>query len=125
MSMVTTLVSLSQFFRTLAVRMRNKAVRAIEDRIDVIQDRQVKLEESRSALMVDCHSSHYKKVESLKAWRKAELARIEKEFETKAGKETARFQEQKRTIAVMSQAKSDELKRELVMLRTELDNLTK
>ncbi|UZN24250.1 hypothetical protein [Klebsiella phage pKP-M186-2.1] len=30
MSMVTTLVSLSQFFRTLAVRMRNKAVRAIE-----------------------------------------------------------------------------------------------
>ena len=58
MSMVTTLVSLSQFFSTLAVRMRNKAVRAIEDRIDVIQDRQVKLEESRSALMVDCHSSH-------------------------------------------------------------------
>lgn len=125
MSMVTALVSLSQFFRTLAVRMRNKAVRAIEDRIDVIQDRQVKLEERRSALMVDCHSSHYKKVEALNAWREAELARIEKEFEDKAGKENARFQEQKHTIAVISQAKSDELKRELVVLRTELDALTK
>lgn len=125
MSMVTTLVALSQFFRTMTVRMRDKGVRAIEDRIDVIQGRQFKLEERRSSLMVDCHSSHYKKVEALKAWREAELARIEKEFETKAGKENARFQEQKRTIAVMSQAKSDELKRELVRLRTELDNLTK
>lgn len=96
MSMVTTLVSLSQFFRTLAVRMRNKAVRAIEDRIDVIQDRQVKLEERRSALMVDCHYQA--------TTRRSRLSRLGEKLNSLASRKSLRLRQAKRMLASKSRS---------------------
>ncbi|WXX03171.1 polysaccharide chain length determinant protein [Salmonella phage vB_SalP_SE29] len=114
MSMVTILVSLSQYLRNLSVRMKNKAVTAIKDRMAVVVEQQVEVEEHRYNLMIDCHNRFY-----------AEEARLKAEFEAKMEKLKADFQENKRTIALTSQAASNELKRELAMLGAELDNLTK
>lgn len=53
MSMVTILVAMSQYLRSLSVRMKNKAIKAIKDRIAAVEAEQVELEESRSNRMVD------------------------------------------------------------------------
>ena len=114
MSMVTTLVALSQLFRTLAVRVRNKAINAIKDRIAVVEDQQVAVEEKRSENMIAAHNSYY-----------AAKAKLDEEYQAKLAKIEAELAETKRTIAMVAQGASNELKRELVMLNRELDNLTK
>lgn len=114
MSMVTTLVALSQFFRTLDVRVRNKAINAIKDRIAVVEDQQVAVEEKRSENMITAHNSYY-----------AAKAKLDEEYQAKLAKIEAELAETKRTIAMVAQGASNELKRELVMLNRELENLTK
>lgn len=114
MSMVTTLVALSQFFRTPAVRVRNKAINAIKDRIAVVEDQQVAVEGKRSEDMIAAHNSYY-----------AAKAKLDEEYQVKLAKIEAELAETKRTIAMVAQGASNELKRELVMLNRELDNLTK
>lgn len=114
MSMVTILVSLSQYFRTLANRMRNKAIDAIKGRIAMVEAEQVELEQHRSESMIECHNNFY-----------AAEAKLKAEYEAKLSKLKSEFNEHKRTIALTTQAASNELKRELAMLGAELDNLTK
>ena len=114
MSMVTTLVSLSQFFRNLSTRIRNKAIDAIKDRIAVVEDQQVAVEEKRSENMIATHNSYY-----------AAKAKLDEDYQAKLAKIEAELAETKRTIAMVAQGASNELKRELVMLNRELDNLTK
>lgn len=114
MSLVTTVVYLSQAMRHLATRMQAKAVKAIGVRIEKVIGEQVKIEARRSELRVDCHNRFYK-----------EEAELTAKFEKKMAKLKADFIANKGVIAVTSQAASDELKRELAMLGRELDHLTK
>lgn len=125
MSMVTTLVSLSQFFRSMAIRMRNKAIKAIKERIAVVEAQQVEVEEHRSKLMIDCHNRYYAARNANNAEYQKALADLESRFTQKLNRIDSDFAENKRTIALTSQAASNELKRELAMLGAELDNLTK
>lgn len=122
MSMVTTLVALSQFFRNLSTRIRNKAINAIKDRIAVVEDQQVAVEEKRSENMIAAHNSYY----AAKAKLDEEYqAKLDEEYQAKLAKMEAELAATKRTIAMVAQGASNELKRELVMLSMELDNLTK
>lgn len=125
MSMVTTLVSLSQFFRSMAIRVRNKAIKAIKERIAVVEAQQVEVEEHRSKLMIDCHNRYYAARKANNAEYQKALADLESRFTQKLNKIDSDFAESKRIIALTSQAASNELKRELAMLGAELDNLTK
>ncbi|AIT13689.1 polysaccharide chain length determinant protein [Salmonella phage BP12B] len=125
MSMVTILVAMSQYLRSLSVRMKNKAIKAIKDRIAAVEAEQVELEESRSNRMVDCHKRYYASYEDLRARHAKEVAELLERHETEQLNLKADFEDNKRTIALTSQAASNELKRELAMLGTELDNLTK
>nr|DAP74254.1 MAG TPA: hypothetical protein [Caudoviricetes sp.] len=125
MSMVTILVSLSQYLRNLSIRMKNKAIAAIKERIAVVEAEQVELEEHRSERMVDCHKRYYASYEDLRARHAKDVAEMLERHETEQRNLKADFEENKRTIALTSQAASNELKRELVMLSAELDNLTK
>lgn len=125
MSVVTILVSLSQAFRVLANKMRNKAIIAIKDRIAKVEDEQVELEEHRSKLMIQTHNTYYEgKAAATTAYNEA-LARIQADFEAKLDKLDKEFQENKRTVALVSKGASVELQSELAMLRSELDALTK
>ncbi|QZQ75068.1 hypothetical protein [Salmonella phage vB_SenAt-pSL2] len=125
MSMVTILVAMSQYLRSLSVRMKNKAIKAIKDRIAAVEAEQVELEESRSNRMVDCHKRYYASYEDLRARHAKEVAELLQRHETEQLNLKADFEDNKRTIALTSEAASNELKRELAMLGTELDNLTK
>ncbi|UUJ74843.1 hypothetical protein GRNsp03_190 [Salmonella phage GRNsp03] len=125
MSMVTSLVAMSQYPRSLSVRMKNKAIKAIKDRIAAVEAEQVELEENRSNRMADCHKRYYASYEDLRARHAKEVAELLERHETEQLNLKADFEDNKRTIALTSQAASNELKRELAMLGTELDNLTK
>ncbi len=125
MSVVSTVVFLSQSLRVMANRMHSKAIRAIEKRIKQVEAEQVKCEVHRSNLMVNCHNKHYAANAEITSDYNAALKKLQDKFHARMDKESASFNENKRTIALTSQAASNELKRELAMLGSELDHLTK
>lgn len=125
MSVVSTLVFLSQSIRRLSVRMQSKAIAAIEKRIKQVEGEQVKCEAHRSKLMVDCHQKFYAEEIAINTAHGEAIAAINAKFEAKKERLLKSHTENKRTIALTSQAASNELKRELAMLGSELDQLTK
>lgn len=125
MSLVTAVVYASQYLRALANRIHNKAIDVLESRIKRVQDAQVECEAQRSKLMVACHNRHYDRVAEITTEYNKALAKITQRFNAKQDKESEAFEQSKRAIAVTSQAASDDLKRELTALRSELDHLTK
>lgn len=125
MSIVSILVFVSQAARRLAVKAKNKAVTAVSNRIEKVSAEQVKLEEHRSKLMVACHSKHYEAQGKLIAEYNKALAKLEAKLKVDMDKEDKSFAENKAVIALTSQAASNQLKAELVALRSELDHLTK
>lgn len=125
MSIVSILVFMSQAARRLAIKAKNKAITAVSNRIEKIEAEQFKVEEHRSKLMVDCHNSFYSADEELEKERDAAIRAINAKFDAKQDKLAVTFNENKRTIALTHQAASNQLKGELVALRSELDHLTK
>lgn len=125
MSVVSTVVFLSQSLRVLANKMQAKAVRAITTRIAQVEKEQRLCEAHRSKLMIDCHNKFYADANELSRKKQAAIDAIVAKYNADAGKLSVRFEENKRTIALTSQAASNELKRELAMLGSELDHLTK
>lgn len=125
MSLVSTVVFLSQSVRTLAIRLQSKAIRAIERRIKQVESEQVKVEEHRSNLMVRTHKKYYEaKGQHMTEYNEA-LAKLESKFTQRLNKLDSAFADDKAVIALTHQAASNELKRELAMLGSELDHLTK
>ncbi|WP_438431055.1 hypothetical protein [Escherichia coli] len=125
MSMVTTLVFVAQYFRGLANKFKQKAIKHIEKRIAAIEDEQVQVEEHRSSQMVDLHNRLYKDRDEMRHRHAKEVEdMLNRHAEEQAKLETT-FHENKRSIALVHQAASDSLKKEIVMLEIELDNLTK
>lgn len=125
MSMVTTLVFVAQYFRGLANKFKQKAIKHIEERIAAIEDEQVQVEEHRSSQMVDLHNRLYKDRDEMRNRHAKEVEdMLNRHAEEQAKLETA-FHESKRSIALVHQSASDSLKKEIVMLEIELDNLTK
>lgn len=114
MSLINTYVCLSQFLRKLTNKVHNKLIERIKDRIACIEDEQVSVESRRSKQMIDCHNKYYADIAALEAKFKAERAKLDEGFNSK-----------KASIAIVSQAISDDLKRELASMKMELDNLTK
>lgn len=125
MSIVSTVVFLSQSLRVLANKMQAKAIKAIETRIKQVEKEQRQCEQHRSKLMVDCHNRHYAEMKDASDEYEKAVAAARLKLNTRQRKEIASFAENKRTIALTSQAASNELKRELAMLGSELDHLTK
>lgn len=125
MSMVTTLVSLSQFIRALSHKLRDKVIKAIELRIAKVECEQRKCEAHRSKQMVECHNEFYEMDEKLEAIRDRLIAKINRTIDAKQDKLASAFNERKAIIATSHQGASNQLKRELAMLGSELDNLTK
>ena len=125
MSMVTTLVFVAQYFRGLANKFKAKAIKAIESRIEAVQAEQVEVEEHRSSQMIDCHKRYYTSYEELRERHAKEVAELLERHEVEQRNIKADFEENKATIALVHQAASDSLKKEIVMLEIELDNLTK
>lgn len=125
MSVVTILVYLSQTLRALSIKIKNKTITAIKDRIAILRDEQVEVEAQRSKAMIDLHNKFYADDAKLSAERDAEIAAINAKFDALQDKLAAKFNEDKAVIATLSQAASNDLKRELAMLEIELDSLTK
>ncbi|HBM9312983.1 TPA: hypothetical protein L0114_004008 [Escherichia coli] len=67
MSMVTTLVFVAQYFRGLSNKFKQKAIFAIQERINKIEEEQVDVEEHRSSQMIDCHNRYYASRDDLNA----------------------------------------------------------
>lgn len=125
MSMVTTLVFVAQYFRGLANKFKQKAIFAIQERINKIEEEQVDVEEHRSSQMIDLHNRLYKDRDEMRHRHAKEVEdMLNRHAEEQAKLETT-FHEDKRSIALVHQAASDSLKKEIVMLEIELDNLTK
>lgn len=125
MSMVTTLVFVAQYFRGLANKFKAKAIKAIESRIEAVQAEQVKVEEHRSSQMIDCHNRYYASRDELNARQVKEVEDMLARHQQERDSLKAEFEENKASIALVNQAASDSLKKEIVMLEIELDNLTK
>lgn len=125
MSMVTTLVFVVQYFRGLANKFKTKAIKAIESRIEAVQAEQVKVEEHRSSQMIDCHNRYYVSRDDLNARQVKEVEDMMARHQQERDNLKADFEENKVSIALVHQAASDSLKKEIVMLEIELDNLTK
>lgn len=125
MSIVSILVFVSQAARRLAIKAKNKAITAVSNRIKKVEAEQVDIEKRRSDNMIKCHNAHYEAVDAWFKERDAAIAKVHARFDAKAEKEMKGFQETKRTIALTSQAASNQLKGELAALRSELDHLTK
>lgn len=125
MSIVSILVFVSQAARRLAIKAKNKAVTAVSNRIEKVEAEQVKLEGHRSKLMVACHDKHYARKGELTTEYNIALAKLQAKFDKDMGAEDKAFKENKAVIALTSQAASNQLKAELVALRSELDHLTK
>ncbi len=125
MSMVTTLVFVAQYFRGLANKFKAKAIKAIESRIEAVQAEQVEVEEHRSSQMIDCHNRYYASRDDLNARQVKEVEEMLARHQQERDNLKADFEENKAAIALVHQAASDSLKKEVVMLEIELDNLTK
>lgn len=125
MSMVTTLVFVAQYFRGLANKFKVKAIKAIESRIEAVQAEQVEVEEHRSSQMIDCHNRYYASRDDLNARQVKEVEEMMARHQQERDSLKADFEENKASIALVHQAASDNLKKEIVMLEIELDNLTK
>ena len=125
MSIVSTLVLLSQTVRRITIRIQNSMIVRIEKRLDAITKQQVELEEHRSELMIGCHNRYYADRDALNARQEEELKAMYLRHEQEMKNLKATFEENKATIALTHQAASDELKRERVMLDSELDYLTR
>lgn len=125
MSMVTTLVFVAQYFRGLANKFKPKAIKAIESHIEAVQAEQVKVEEHRSSQMIDCHNRYYASRDELNARQVKEVEDMLARHQQERDSLKAEFEENKASIALVNQAASDSLKKEIVMLEIELDNLTK
>lgn len=125
MSMVTTLVFVAQYFRGLANKFKAKAIKAIESRIEAVQAEQVEVEEHRSSQMIDCHNRYYASRDDLNARQVKEVEEMLARHQQERDNLKANFEENKASIALVHQAASDRLKKEIVMLEIELDNLTK
>lgn len=125
MSMVTTLVFVAQYFRGLANKFKNKAIEAIESRIEAVQAEQVEVEEHRSSQMIDCHNSYYSSRDDLYERQAKEVEEMIARHLQERDNLKADFEERKASIALVHQAASDRLKKEIVMLEMELDSLTK
>ncbi len=125
MSMVTTLVFVAQYFRGLANKFKAKAIKAIESRIETVQAEQVEVEEHRSSQMIDCHNRYYASRDDLNARQVKEVEEMLARHQQERDNLKADFEENKASIALVHQAASDSLKKEIVMLEIELDNLTK
>ncbi|AIM51243.1 polysaccharide chain length determinant protein [Lelliottia phage phD2B] len=125
MSVVSTVVFLSQSLRVMANRMHSKAINAMEKRIKQVEAEQVKCEAHRSKMMVNCHNKHYAAKAAATTKFNEEMAALKKKHFARIDKLDTAFEQNRRTIALTSQASSNELKRELAMLGSELDHLTK
>lgn len=125
MSMVTTLVFIAQYFRGLANKFKYKAIEAIEGRIEAVQAEQVEVEEHRSSQMIDCHNRYYASRDDLNARQVKEVEEMLARHQQDRDNLKDDFEERKASIALVHQAASDSLKKEIVMLEMELDNLTK
>lgn len=125
MSMVTTLVFVAQYFRGMANKFKSKAIKAIEARIEAVQAEQVKVEEHRSSQMIDCHNRYYASRDDLNARQVKEVEDMMARHQQERDSMKAEFEENKASIALVHQSASDSLKKEIVMLEIELDNLTK
>lgn len=125
MSIVSILVFMSQAARRLAIKAKNKAVTAIQNRIKKVEAEQVKVEEHRSDLMIKCHNSYYSEVEAASDEYEKAVAAARLKMNLRQRKAAEVFSENKSVIALTHQAASNQLKGELVALRSELDHLTK
>lgn len=125
MSMVTTMVFVAQYFRGLANKFKQKAIKHIEKRIAAIEDEQVQVEKHHSSQMVDLHNRLYKDRDEMRHHHAKEVEDMLNRHAEEQTKLETTFHENKRSIALVHQAASDSLKKEIVMLEIELDNLTK
>lgn len=125
MSVVTILVYLSQTLRAMSIKIKNKTIAAIKDRIAILRDEQVEVEAQRSKAMIDLHNKFYMALDEADKEMEAAIAKARAIRDEKVAATTTKFNEDKAVIATLSQAASNDLKRELAMLEIELDNLTK
>lgn len=116
---------MSQAARRLAIKVKNKAIIAVSNRIKKVEAEQVKVEDHRSDLMIKAHNSFYSEHEAILFAHHEAVAKLKAKTDKSLARLNESFAENKRTIALTHQAASNQLKAELVALRSELDHLTK
>lgn len=125
MSLVSTLVYLSQALRQLSNKVRNKAITAINERIKDVEMEQVSVEEQRSANMVELHNHFYSEQDKAVLAYEATVSKAAEDYDAAIAKANKDLAEHRKIIATSSASASNMLKSELVALRTELDHLTR
>ena len=117
MSLVSIMVSLSQYLLNASVKMQNKAIAAIRKRIKQVEVEQVACEKHRSKQMIDCHNKYYADVLVMDNELQEIIAKATAKRNAKYNARTNSFNENKRVIAVVHQAASNALKAESAMLK--------
>lgn len=125
MSIVSILVFVSQAARRLAIKAKNKAITAVSNRIKKVEAEQVNVEARRSDNMIKAHNSFYAEKDASHDEYDKAVAAARLKMNVRQRKAAELLAETQRTIALTSQAASNQLKGELVALRSELDHLTK
>ena len=123
MSLINTYVSISQFCRRLASRVRNKLIQKLEAELFRTEIDLASAEEKRSENMVSLHNDYYadkqKLADELQAGIDAVYAKYNKDIQQLDDS----FSIKKASIAVVSQAIADDLKSRRAALSSELDKL--
>lgn len=124
MSLVSTLVYLSQSLRQLSNKVRNKAISAINERIKDVEAEQVSVEEKRSSNMIELYNHFYSERDKADRAYEAAMKKAADDRAEAVAKADKELAEHRKLIATSSASASNMLKSELVALRTELDHLT-
>lgn len=123
MSLINTYVSISQFCRRLASRVRNKLIKKLEAELFRTEVDLVSAEEKRSENMVSLHTDYYAAKQKLSNDLQDSIDALHAKYEKDCKQLDDSFSIKKASIAVVSQAIADDLKSRRAALSSELDKL--
>lgn len=123
MSLINTYVAVSQFVRKVSYKIKRKLIAKLEVELARTENDLFAAAKKRSENMVKLHQEHYKAAAAIGEQKAAELDALYKKFDDLAAAEVSRFTVAKASIAVVSQAISDDLKSRRAALSSELDKL--
>lgn len=123
MSLINTYVSISQFCRRLASRVRNKLIAKLQVELARTENDLFAAEEKRSDNMVALHNDFYAANQERADKLQSDIDKLYAQFNKDCASAASEFDIKKASIAVVSQAIADDLKSRRAALSSELDKL--
>lgn len=125
MKLITILVHASQALRSMADKVRRKAITSIQAGLKEIEVDLADVEARRSEHMVKAHQELYAQGNTIEKQRNAALAKVNAKFDARQNKLLSEISERRKTIALVAKGAVTELVKTRAALSRELDHLTK